>query len=107
MAGHPDYYDYDWDQPVTCPTCGWTGLGRDHQDTHGDLFDVTCPSCNEMLLVVLFPTLAETRAAAAAGNPRAQADLPAIEQQAAQHEHRLIVCSHDQRNYRNSPTSHW
>src|SRR4051812_13445046 len=32
-----------------------------------------------MLLIVAFPTIEETRAAAAAGNPRAQAELPSVE----------------------------
>lgn len=77
------YWDFDEhrDEPVTCPSCGWTGDATDYKDFHSDLFDVCCPECDRMIVIVPFPTVAETRAAAAAGNQRAEADLPGMEAQ--------------------------
>ena len=77
------YWDFDMhrDEPVTCPSCGWTGDAKDYKDFHSDLFDVCCPECDRMILIVPFPTVAETRAAAAAGNQRAAAGLPGMEAQ--------------------------
>jgi hypothetical protein len=80
-ADYLAYYDYDRDAPLTCPGCGWTGCASGHEDLHDDLLDVCCPECGCMILVVPFPTLAETRAAAAAGNLAAHEDLPSIEAQ--------------------------
>ncbi len=48
-----------------------------------DLFDLRCPRCDRILLIVSYPTFAETRAAAAAGHPRAIADLPQVVAQEA------------------------
>ncbi|MEB3982515.1 hypothetical protein OQ968_14725 [Mycobacterium sp. 663a-19] len=78
------YWDFDnqRDAPLTCPSCGWIGSAEDHMDMHNDLLDVSCPKCGCMILIILFPTLAETQAAAAAGNQRAVAQLPGIEAQA-------------------------
>lgn len=78
------YWDYDPHATVAC-NCGWSGPGGDHEEHHLDsmLLDVRCGSCGRMLLVAMYPTLEGTRAAAAAGNPRAQAELPDIEGQAA------------------------
>ena len=71
------YYDYDAQAELDCPACGWHGTtGPD--EYFDELFDVRCPSCERMLLIVSFPTAAETRAAAAAGNEEAIAALPAV-----------------------------
>ncbi len=70
------WWDYDPDGEAACPGGGTTG---DYQEQHRELVDVRCGQCDRMLLVVPFPTLAETREAAAAGNPRAIAELPDIE----------------------------
>src|SRR4051794_33417670 len=83
MAEHLNYYDYEPGRTVTCPACRWIGGADENQEFHGDLFDVSCGGCGQLLLVVPFPTLAEVREAAAAGNERAIADLPDIERQAA------------------------
>jgi len=80
-ADYLAYYDYDRDAALTCPGCGWTGCASGHEDLHSDLLDVCCPECGYMILVVPYPTLAEARAAAAAGNLAAQEDLPSIEAQ--------------------------
>jgi len=74
------YYEYAPDTPLECPDCGWSGTGKDaSQEMHRDLFDVSCPRCDQMLLVVGFPTIEETRQAAAAGNPEAIKELPNAE----------------------------
>jgi hypothetical protein len=73
------FWDYDRDAPLNCPACGWTGSGAGHENTFQDLLDIRCPRCDDMLRVIIYPTLAETRVAAAAGDRRAQAELPKIE----------------------------
>ena len=74
------YYRYDEQEPLQCPNCHWTGLAGDvTPEYYRDLFDVSCPSCDKMLLIVSYPTVEETKAAAAAGNPKAIADLPYVE----------------------------
>jgi hypothetical protein len=74
-----NFWDYDRDAVVSCPSCGWTGRPGDNEGIHRDLLDVCCPECKRMLLIVPFPTGAETRAAAAAGNQLAQAELPHLD----------------------------
>lgn len=73
------FWDYERDAPVTCPACGWTGPASDGEDVHRELLDVCCPQCDRMVLIIPFPTIEETRAAAADGNPRAAAELPEAE----------------------------
>jgi tetratricopeptide (TPR) repeat protein len=78
-AKHLNYWDYDRASEVTCPSCGWSGAGAGNESYFDELLDVRCPECETMLLIVAFPTLEETRAAAAAGNPLAQAELPNVD----------------------------
>jgi hypothetical protein len=75
------YWDFDSrrDDPVTCPACNWTGSALGIQDFHADLFDVCCPECDGMILIVPYPTVVETQTAAAAGNQRAAESLPELE----------------------------
>jgi hypothetical protein len=77
------YWDFDSqrDASLICPSCGWIGSAEGYEDVHDDLFDVCCPECDCMILIVPFPTVAETQAAAAAGNERAAASLPDMEAQ--------------------------
>jgi len=74
-----DFWDYDPDDELECPSCGWSGRRGDIAEEHRDLLDFCCSRCDKMLLIVPFPTVVETRAAAAAGNPRAQAELSSLE----------------------------
>ncbi|WP_156409172.1 hypothetical protein [Mycobacterium sp. Root265] len=69
------------DDPVTCPQCGWVGPPSRGMEQHRDLLDVTCPQCGTMLLIIPFPTAADTRQAAAAGNAKAIAEIPRIDAQ--------------------------
>jgi hypothetical protein len=79
MAEHLGYWDYDSDELVSCSACGWSGPGSAGENIFHELLDVTCPQCDTMLLIVSFPTLAETRAAAAAGKREAMVELRRIE----------------------------
>lgn len=76
------YWDYDPQAFVSCSSCGWEGLSGEHEEYYREVLDVQCGGCEAMLLVVPYPTLEETRDAAAAGNPRALAGLPAMEARA-------------------------
>jgi hypothetical protein len=75
------YYQYDRGNEIGCPSCGWRGRG-DQAAEHmfNELFDVRCPSCGMMLLVVGYPTLAEIQEAARQGNAEAQRELVHIEE---------------------------
>jgi hypothetical protein len=86
-AKHLSYWDYDRDAILTCRSCGWSGRGADNENHFEELLDVRCPECERMLLIVAFPTIEETRAAAAAGNARAQAELPNVDAREEQLNH--------------------
>jgi hypothetical protein len=67
IAKHLRYWDYDRDAVISCD-CGWNGPAAGNEETYSQLLDVHCPRCQRMLLIVSFPTVGETREAAAAGN---------------------------------------
>jgi hypothetical protein len=70
------YYEYEESAPLECFACGWSGVADDGDDEYyDDLFDVKCPRCFQMLLIVSHPTIEETKRAAAQGNPKAQRNL--------------------------------
>ncbi len=70
-------YEYDENMELACWKCGWRGTaGEGSREWYEELFDISCPRCDQMLLIVsIMVTLQETEAYAAAGNPRAQAQL--------------------------------
>ncbi len=77
---------YSWYQqpaptsPVTCD-CGWAGTWEDlDQEPFEQLLQLSCPECDTHTNV-LFPTTAEIRDAAAAGNPDALKQLQSVDQQ--------------------------
>lgn len=75
-----DYYEYNPHERLTCPNCSWIGQAEQATlDHHEELFDVSCPRCEKMLLIVGYPTLEQIREAAAAGNAEAIAQLSEIE----------------------------
>lgn len=77
------YYS-DWQHEVfACSKCGWTGTVG-HQDLEaGDAAAIIeCPRCYRSLGVVLFPSLQETKEAAAQGNEEAIKGLPSFEARA-------------------------
>ncbi len=57
-----DYYGTWKEDTYVCDKCSWEGTGE--QCTQGemfkDLFEINCPSCQERLDVVLYPTIEES-----------------------------------------------
>jgi hypothetical protein len=75
------YWQYDETDPLVCPSCGWTGTGVGAEmNVFRELVDLRCPNCEQMLVIVANPTIEETKRAAAAGNPRAIADMDYVRQ---------------------------
>ncbi len=70
-----EYFDFRDDMAVTCPHCGWSGRAGDTflemSSEVAPVLDRECPRCLHIVLVVPFPTIAQTRAAAEAGNEEA------------------------------------
>ena len=59
-----DFYG-TWEEDIyVCDKCGWKGTGEKciQGETFKDLFEINCPSCNERIDVVLYPTIEESRA---------------------------------------------
>lgn len=83
MSEQLRYYDYDREAEITCPECRWSGRPGDHEEYYDQLLDVCCPKCEKMLLIVSYPTIEETRAAAAQGDTRAVEQLSAADQREA------------------------
>lgn len=52
-----EYREYSENMPLRCPVCGWNGTSKESGwiEHHDDLFDVSCPNCEKMLLVVSYP----------------------------------------------------
>lgn len=50
-----DATDYDETAQLTCRSCNWTGTGAEaDREIYGELFDISCPSCEQMLLIVSY-----------------------------------------------------
>lgn len=50
--------DYDKEMVLECPVCGWKGKADDGgMDLFRGLFDVSCPICDKMLLIVSYTPL--------------------------------------------------
>ena len=50
-----NYKDYDKHKVLECPECQWKGLPEGNIELFERLFDVTCPKCDKMLLIVNYP----------------------------------------------------
>jgi hypothetical protein len=74
------YYDDDWrGEVVTCPGCGWSGTAADmNPGLYKELTDYSCPTCDQMLLVVGHPTRDEVERAASRGVEEAIQQLELI-----------------------------
>ena len=71
-----------WEETaLLCPSCGWSGTGAEAAHEHfAEVMEVLCRRCDHKFgLVRIAPSEEETRAAAAAGNPEAQAHLKTLE----------------------------
>jgi hypothetical protein len=75
----PNYWDFDPAAVIACPGCGWSGRGTDAEGLANDLIEVRCPQCDRLFKVMQCPMISETLQAAAEGNPRAAAAVPAAE----------------------------
>ena len=78
MARKLDYWDFDRDEIVVCPECGWSGRAGDHIELYSEVFDVSCVQCEKMLIIVRSfidftseDDIEAARRAAAAGNQEA------------------------------------
>ncbi len=73
------YYDLDENEELTCPRCGWNGTAKEGDtELYRELFDVSCPECEQMLLIVSYPTMGETEEAAKRGNTKALEELSSL-----------------------------
>lgn len=80
MARIVDYYDQHDGDALGCSACDWSGTNGDGStESFQDLFDISCPKCDTMLLIVSYPMIEQVRAAAEQGDKRALADLAAHE----------------------------
>lgn len=80
VARHLTYYEFDENARLACSSCGWVGPGTDADTNYfKELFDLRCPRCERMILIVAYPTIDETKAAAAHGNVRAIADMEQVD----------------------------
>jgi hypothetical protein len=70
------YTEYHEDWLLQCPKCQWSGMAKDGAiRDYSTLFDISCPKCFEMLLLVPYPTDEQTKEAAANGNKEALAEM--------------------------------
>ncbi len=76
-----DYFATGWrERELGCP-CDWHGDSRAMaMELHDAVTDYACPQCGNLLLIVSHPSLDQVRAAAAAGNAEAMAQLAIIEE---------------------------
>jgi hypothetical protein len=73
------YYDYEENEELTCPRCDWNGTAKEGDtEFHRELFDVSCPNCEQMLLIVSYPTRGETEEAAKGGNKKALEEMSSL-----------------------------
>jgi len=78
-----NYYEYDRTASIICPGCGCSGVCSENEDYFSEVMDIRCGSCDRMLLIVPFPTHAETRKAASEGNDAAIGNLDYVEDREA------------------------
>jgi len=73
--------DLDYAEPRACSACGWSGPTRDAIDLFEELLALRCPKCDARVGgLYLYPTDDEVREAAAAGNAKAIAELPRVDE---------------------------
>jgi len=76
MAKTIEYYDYKENDVIRCPACFWSGKAKNgEREYYSDLFDVSCPKCNQMILIVPHPLVEDVKKAYDEGNPKAQDDI--------------------------------
>ena len=50
-----EYKDYDENELLKCPACSWKGKAKDNIEYYSHLFDVSCPKCEKIILIVSYP----------------------------------------------------
>lgn len=50
-----EYHQYQENEILECPICHWHGTAEGHKEYYDDLFDVACPICDKMILIVNYP----------------------------------------------------
>lgn len=77
-----DYYLPGWrEQPHPCPACGWQGTSRQMEmELHDEQTEYSCPGCENPLLIIVHPDLAQMQAAAKDGNPEAIEQLALLQE---------------------------
>ena len=76
----PFWFDYPPDRPMACRHCSWEGpFGALSSELFSEVIEYDCPACSEIVIVFGFPSFAEVRAAAEAGNAQAIAEMPHVE----------------------------
>ena len=72
-CGEQVSYYSSWETDTWLCRCGWTATGKEaSSEAFSALLQVDCPKCDGRLCLVLYPSPAEERAAAKAGNAEAQ-----------------------------------
>jgi hypothetical protein len=76
-----DYFQPGWrTRTLECGACEWRGDSRAMTlEPHAEQSEYLCPQCEDILLVVRHPDLAQVRAAADAGHPEAIEQLALLE----------------------------
>jgi len=49
-----DYSSYNENMILECSFCDWKGTPEGHIEYYDGLFDVSCPNCDKMLLIVTY-----------------------------------------------------
>lgn len=73
-AEHFDYFEFDLNDKLKCPSCGRVSRASDLLETYAEVADFVC-RCGHMIAIVSYPTVEETKQAAAKGNPKALREL--------------------------------
>lgn len=72
-------YDFEESMPLRCGRCGREGpASSGAREYYNELFDISCPQCDRMLLIVPYPTDQETKEAT--GNREALRNLARVEE---------------------------
>jgi hypothetical protein len=78
LAAIFEYYDDSWRiQEFRCAVCGWSGRPYEDMRPEGfsELMHFECGACDEILVIVLYPTRELTRGVQAPADDRAAAGL--------------------------------
>lgn len=54
-----EYENYDENIKIECPICKWSGTPKQsgYIEYYDDLFDISCPKCEKMLVIVSYPLI--------------------------------------------------